>query len=63
MNEGYGTFVKVPDDSGAFTNMLSGLKKDIGLLPTNVPTYTKAYCIDTGELYIFEATTGQWYLQ
>lgn len=59
----YGSFVKVPDDSGAFTTMFSGLEKDKEKLPDDVPTYTKAYCIDTGNLYIFESTSKKWWSQ
>lgn len=62
MTENYGSFVKVKDDDGTF--LYAGLSKDLSLLPTeNIPTWRKAYCIDTAILYIFEATSGQWYQQ
>lgn len=60
----YGSFVRVPDDSGAFKEMFAGLSKDLSKLPiSGIPTFTKAYCIDTATVYIFEATTARWYEQ
>lgn len=42
-----------------------GLSKDISLLPkvNSIGTGSTAYCADTKELYMYEKTTRQWYLQ
>ena len=41
-----------------------GLEADIALLPVEgFVSGSKAYCVDTGNIYIFLASTKQWYLQ
>lgn len=45
-----------------------GLSTDIAKLPrgknnSELSTGSTAYCIDNGELYIYESTTGEWHLQ
>lgn len=43
--------------------LYAGLSANVATLPTDVSTYTKAKCIDTGAVYIFEESTATWYLQ
>ena len=38
-----------------------GLSRDMDKLPCTGDTGSTAYCIDTGEEYMFEKTTGAWY--
>jgi hypothetical protein len=42
-----------------------GLSADVIKLPTVsvIGTGSIAYCVDTGELYIYERTTKKWYKQ
>lgn len=41
-----------------------GLESDVGLLPTEgVNSGSTAYCVDTGNVYIYLSATGRWYLQ
>lgn len=39
-----------------------GLSKDVGKLPNYVETGSTALCIDNGEKYMYEKSTGKWYL-
>lgn len=66
-------------DLGSFANTSSkkgsweyfGLSKDVSKLPTvakypkykDLPTGAIAYCIDNGELYMYEKTTDSWIKQ
>lgn len=46
------------------TAMLWGLEADVPLLPTTgVRSGSKAFCVDTGAVYIFLEYNGQWYKQ
>lgn len=40
-----------------------GLSSDASKLPHYVGTGSSAYCIDTGEIYIYEKSSDKWYLQ
>lgn len=41
-----------------------GLSKDVSKLPKGYPnTGSTAYCVDNGDLYMFEKTSNKWYLQ
>lgn len=64
--EHYGSFVMTGHDGRRLD--YQGLSKDVGKLPTqknnsDLATGSTAYCIDSGELYIYESLTGQWYKQ
>lgn len=39
------------------------LEKDVNDLPKDIPTGSTCYVIDTGDLLMFEETTGQWFAQ
>lgn len=56
-----GSFVAT-DVDGNIRNY-DGLSKDVGKLPHYVETGSSAYCIDTGQIYIYEKTSDIWYLQ
>lgn len=56
-----GSFTLAGNSGGIPTYM--GLSIDVPNLPTDFKTGATAYCIDTGEVYIFESSTQQWYLQ
>lgn len=59
----YGSFISdVTDDTLTFY----GLSEDKALLPkaeqiSNLETGTRALCIDTGEVLIYEKSKNQWY--
>ena len=41
-----------------------GLSADVGKLPaTGINSGSIAYCADTGDVYMFIKSTGQWYKQ
>ena len=56
-----GSFVAMPG-SGKLRNY-NGLSKDIGKLPkyNDLITGSSAFCMDTGQLFNYEATTKTWY--
>lgn len=56
-----GSFVAT-DVDGKIRNY-DGLSKDVSKLPHYVGTGSSAYCIDTGQIYIYEKTSDTWYLQ
>lgn len=56
-----GSFVAT-DIDGNIRNY-DGLSRDVGKLPHYVDTGSSAYCIDTGQIYIYEKTSDTWYLQ
>lgn len=56
-----GSFVATEVD-GNIRNY-DGLSKDVEKLPHYVETGSSAYCIDTGEIYIYEKSSDTWYLQ
>lgn len=56
-----GSFVAT-DVDGNIRNY-DGLSKDVSKLPHYVETGSSAYCIDTGDIYIYEKSSDTWYLQ
>ena len=41
-----------------------GLEADVGLLPTEgINSGSSAFCVDTGNVYIYLSSTQTWYLQ
>ncbi len=40
-----------------------GLSRDVPKLPHYVGTGSTAYCVDSGDVYMFEETTDTWYRQ
>ena len=60
--EQYGSF-KLVEIKGNH-KMFMGLSSDVTLLPNemeNTITGSSAFCVDTGELYIYEETSKTWY--
>ena len=60
--EQYGSF-KLVEVKGNH-KMFMGLSSDVTLLPNemqNTITGSTAFCVDTGELYIYEETSKTWY--
>lgn len=60
--EHYGSFrlVEIKGNYKAFM----GLSSDVTLLPNemeNTKTGSSAFCVDTGELYLYEETSKTWY--
>lgn len=56
-----GSFVATSTNGGI--RNYDGLSKDVLKLPHYVDTGSSAYCIDTGEIYIYEKSSDRWYLQ
>lgn len=56
-----GSFVATSVD-GKIRNY-DGLSSDVDKLPHYVETGSSAYCIDTGDIYIYEKKSDIWYLQ
>lgn len=56
-----GTFVVKSSSSGVY--QLYGLSKDVSKLPTTLAMGSSAYCVDTGDLYMFDSENKQWTLQ
>lgn len=42
---------------------LSGNSADVSKLPTDVKQDSSAYCVDNGELYMFDETNEEWVKQ
>ena len=46
------------------TRTFKGLSKDVELLQNltydDLPTGSSAFCVDTGDIYIYEKTTKEW---
>ena len=64
--ESYGSFVIAKREGSKLE--LFGLKSDLAKLPRDkndaeLATGSIAYCVDSRELYIYESTSGDWYLQ
>lgn len=64
--ENYGTFVIAKRDGSRLE--FWGLKSDLSKLPrgkndAELATGSVAYCVDSRELYVYESTSGNWYLQ
>ena len=60
--EQYGSF-KLVEVKGNH-KMFMGLSSDVTLLPNNMQgtiTGSSAFCVDTGELYLYEESSGTWY--
>lgn len=67
--EKYGSFVGSRKD-GKYS--FTGLSSDVGSLPETIRIGSEgnalgsgstAYCVDTGELYMYEASSKKWYKQ
>ena len=61
-DEHYGSF-KIVEVKGNH-KMFMGLSDDVSLLPNemqNTITGSSAFCVDTGELYLYEESTKTWY--
>lgn len=61
-DEHYGSF-KLVEVKGNH-KMFMGLSDDVSLLPNEVQntiTGSSAFCVDTGELYLYEESTKTWY--
>lgn len=61
-DEHYGSF-KLVEVKGNH-KMFMGLSDDVSLLPNemqNTITGSSAFCVDTGELYLYEESTKTWY--
>lgn len=56
-----GSFVVRSSSSGVY--QLYGLSKDVDKLPTTLAMGSSAYCVDTGDLYMFDSENSQWILQ
>ena len=60
--EQYGSF-KLVEEKGNH-KMFMGLSSDVTELPNNMQgtiTGSSAFCVDTGELYLYEESSGTWY--
>lgn len=60
--EHYGSF-KVVEIKGNH-KMFMGLSSDVALLPNemeNTITGSSAFCVDTGEVFLYEETSKTWY--
>ena len=60
--ERYGSF-KLVEVKGNH-KMFMGLSDDVQLLPNEMEetiTGSSAFCVDTGELYLYEESTKTWY--
>lgn len=56
-------YASFDDSSGTYVPKYFGLEEHVNLLPTeNVPSGTKAYCVDSTNSYVFLAYTKSWYL-
>ncbi len=61
-DEHYGSF-KIVEVKGNH-KMFMGLSDDVSLLPNemqNTITGSSAFCVDTGEVYLYEESTKTWY--
>lgn len=65
-NDTYGSFSDslINKRSRADRADFYGLEADVGLLPTEgINSGSSAYCVDTGNVYIYLSSTQTWYLQ
>lgn len=61
-DEHYGSF-KIVEVKGNHKTFM-GLSDDVSLLPNemqNTITGSSAFCVDTGEVYLYEESTKTWY--